>query len=393
MPPSPVPITLYYVALFGALGLYLPYLSVYLTSVGLSEATATRVAAVGPVVNLFVPPLLGLLADARSARVWLLRGFSAAAALTFAGLWLAADNLVAIVVVMALFAVTRAPLVPLADATAHEHVRHHGGSYGRLRTWGSLGYLVVAKLGGTLYAETSIGAMVGATTAALALSVVFAWQMPAAVPRRDTASFAAWRDLLRERRLWLFLVAVAAGQMAGSSYDAALALHLRRLGEGEDFVGTVIAVGVAVETALIAVSGRLLAWLSAERGLALAFAAAALRWGLLAFATSRVMIVAQAPLHALTFGLYWVSATTLMREYAGPRLAAAGQGLLGAATAVGSIVGLWNAGQLLERGGGRLLFGVSAGVAALAAALATAHAIAFRQRAPLPHGGGDGPDA
>jgi PPP family 3-phenylpropionic acid transporter len=380
MPPSAAPIALYYVSLFGALGLYLPYLSRYLTSVGLSEAAAVQVQAVGPIANLVVPTLLGLLADARRARVWLLRGFSLAAAVAFVGLGSASGHLPAIATMLALFAIVRAPLVPLADATAHEYVRHHGGSYGRLRTWGSLGFFLAALGAGSLYDATSMRTMIAATTAALGLSVVFAWRMPAPAPVREVGLLRDVRALVSRPTLWWFLLAVAAGQSANSSYDSAIALHVARLGHGDDFLGVMIAVGVIAETALIAASGPVIARLGAERALAIAFGAGAVRWLILSQVTAPVLLVLQAPLHALTFGLYWVSATTLMREYAGPRAAAAGQGVLGAATALGSIIGLSGGGALFAAGGGARLYGAAAAAAALATVLAALHAALRRDR-------------
>src|SRR4029079_18105309 len=130
----------------------------------------------------------------------------------------------------------------------------------------------------------------------------------------------------------------------------------------------------AAETALMAVSVRILRRLGAERALVLAFAVAAVRWAVLSRVTSQVARVAQAPLHAFTFGLYWVSATTLMREYAGPRASAAGQGLLTAAVGIGSIIANLTGGSLLEAGGGFLLFRCAAGLATFASLLAVLHA-------------------
>jgi PPP family 3-phenylpropionic acid transporter len=324
-----------------------------------------------------------MFADARHARVWLLRGFSAAAAVMFALLALAAGNAVAITLVLAGFALARSPLMALADATAHDHVRHHGGSYGRLRTWGSLGYLLAALLAGRLYEATSIRLVVWTTTAALLILVVCARRMPAATPRRETGVLDDIRRLLRTRSLWLFLAAVACGQTAGTWYDATLALHLGHLGYGKDFLGLVVAVGVGAETVLIAASGSILSRFRAEHTLIAAFAVSAVRWWLLSMIESTVPLLLQAPLHAFSFGLYWVSATTLMREYAGPRASAAGQGLLTAAVAVGSIVANLNGGWLLERGGGHLLYGIAAILTAIAAGFAALHAVARRRPASL----------
>jgi MFS transporter, PPP family, 3-phenylpropionic acid transporter len=379
MPPSAAPIAAYYLALCGAMGLYLPYFSLYLSSVGLSDAAAVQVQAVVPFMSLFVPPMLGLLADARHMRVWLLRGFSAAAAVMFAMLGLAGDNVLAIAVVLAVFALARSPLIALTDATTHEHVRQHGGSYGRIRTWGSLGFLSAALLAGTLYDATSIRLMIWLTTAAFVVLVLCARRMPAAAPRREAGMLDEVRRLLRTRSLWLCLAAVAVGQAANTWYDTTLALHLGHLGHGKDFLGLVIALGVAAETVLIAVSGSILTRFRSEHTLVAAFGIAALRWLLLSSATSQAALLLQAPLHAFSFGLYWVSATTLMREYAGPRAAAAGQGLLTAAVALGSIVANLYGGALFERGGGHLLYALAAGVAAFAAVLAVLHAVAMKR--------------
>jgi len=382
MPASAVPIGAYYLALCGAMGLYLPYLSLYLASVGLSDAAAVQVQAVVPFMGLFVPPLLGLLADARHARIWLLRGFSAGTAVTFAALGVVGGHVVAVAVVLAAFALARAPLMSLADTTAHEHVGRHGGTYGRLRTWGSVGYLVLALLAGALYDATSIRWMVWATTAMLVALVVCAWRMPAPPPRREGGALGEIGRLLRTRSLWWFLAAVAFGQAAGTCYDTSLALHLRHLGYAKNFLGLVVAVGVGAEIVLLAFSGAILARVRAERTLVAAFLFGTARWLLLSVVTSKAALLLQAPLHALSFALYWVSGTTLVREYAGPRASAAGQGLFAAAVAVGSMVGNLGGGALFARGGGRLLFSVTAGSAAIAAGLAAVHAVARRRPAP-----------
>jgi MFS transporter, PPP family, 3-phenylpropionic acid transporter len=382
MSPSAAPIAAYYLVLCGAMGLYLPFLSVYLSSTGLSDADTVRVQTVVPFMSLLVPPLLGLLADAKHLRVWLLRGLTAASALTFAMLGLVGNSMMAIAIVLAAFALARAPLIALTDATAHEHVRLYGGSYGRLRIWGSIGYLVAALIAGKLYDATSIDLMVWITTAAFVVLVVCAQRMTTSAPPRGPSTFDEMRRLLRTRSLWLFLAAVAFGHIAHSWYDTALALHLARLGYGKDFLGLVIAVGVAAETVLLATSSTILARFRSEHTLVAAFAIAVLRWLILSLVTSRAAILLQAPLHAFSFGLYWVSATMLMREYAGPRAAAAGQGLLSAAISIGAIVAYLNGGALLERGGGHLLFGVASAVSAIAAALAVLHARALRHATP-----------
>src|SRR6185295_16815506 len=137
------------------------------------------------------------------------------------------------------------------------------------------------------------------------------------------------------------------------------------------------AVGVAVEVAFMARSAPILARLGEARALAIAIAVASLRWFLTAQVTGWALLLLQ-PLHAITFGLYWVSATALMRDYAGPEALAAGQGLLAAVFGTGSVIGNAFAGDILQRAGGRGLMTTMSIVAAVAALGASAHAVIFR---------------
>src|SRR6185436_14174294 len=160
MSPSGVPIGAYYFSLSCAMGLYLPFLAMYLTSVGLSEAQSVQIQAVIPLMSLVVPPLLGTFADARGARIWVLRGFTAATLVAFVALGFAGGYAGAVMAALTAFAIARAPLVALVDATAHDHVRKYGGSYGRLRTWGSSGYFITVIIAGMLYDAVSIHLLV-----------------------------------------------------------------------------------------------------------------------------------------------------------------------------------------------------------------------------------------
>jgi PPP family 3-phenylpropionic acid transporter len=142
-----LPIALYYFVYFAALGILWPYFSIYLQSIGLRPTEISRLLAFSPVMGLLAPPIFGLLADARQARGRLLRVGTIAAAFFFSGFLVTRSDWM-LWVVTAVFFLARAPLSPLVDASALEHVHSHGGSYGRLRVWGSLGFLVAVLAGG-----------------------------------------------------------------------------------------------------------------------------------------------------------------------------------------------------------------------------------------------------
>ena len=138
-------LAVFYFASFAALGLYSPYFPLWLDSHGFSGSAMGFIAALSPAMSFFGPPLVGLLSDARGARGNLLSlacvcAGSAMALLCLSELLgLSASFAVVFGAVLA-YAACRAPLVLLADRLTIEH----GGSYGRRRVWGSVGYMLAA---------------------------------------------------------------------------------------------------------------------------------------------------------------------------------------------------------------------------------------------------------
>jgi PPP family 3-phenylpropionic acid transporter len=374
--PAALLIAAYYFAFFGALGIFLPFFTLVLAGRGLSATEATRLVSALPLMALIAPPLFGLVADAQRARGWLLRGASVAMALAFAGL-LRVDDRPALYLITAAFAFARAPLTALIDATTLETVHRHGGSYGRLRLWGSLGFLVAAVGGGVVAEASGVDPLLALATGLLTLCALLAFALPAPPPRAHDMQ-GALRTLLNDEELPLFLGAVTMAQLATSAYDSAFTLHLARLGLHGRFVGVAWATGVAAEIIVMALSPRLLARIAAPRLFAFAIAVAAARWLCLSRVTSPAAILLLQPLHGITFGLFWVAAITIVRDR-GRAAPTTAQGLLSAVMGIGGLVGMNVSGRLLDNGGGRLLYG-AAGAAALAGFVLAA---AFSRRCAL----------
>jgi PPP family 3-phenylpropionic acid transporter len=368
-----VAISLYYLAFLAAIGMYLPFFTMYLEQRGFTATDATRLMGLGPMMGLLAPPLIGLLADAERARGWILRGATLASMLAFAGFAVVSDR-PALWATMAVFALMRTPILPLTDAAALDAAAREGTSYGRLRLWGSFGFLVASAAGGWFLQRTRISHMVPLTVILLGLAFFASLRLPAPPPRHSPGILRAWLRLLGRGHLWLFLGAAALSQLAGASYDAGFALHCERLGLGPRFVGSAWSFGVLSEVALLAGAARLMKAVGTRRLYAMTIAAAALRWWIVARLRSPVALFALQPLHGFTFGCFYVSGVELAREKGGAEMANAAQGLFAFSLAVGSTTGFQVVGWVLERWGGRALYEAAALVAALGALLAVLHA-------------------
>ncbi len=367
-----IPIGAYYFMYLGALGIFVPFVSLYLAGAGWAPARTTQVMALGPLAGMLVPPLVGLVADWRRARVWLLRSATAATALVSLGFVVAQPSTILIVTTMAGFAFFRAPLLSLVDAAALELSARTGAHYGRFRVWGSLGFLVAALGAGWLHDRWGAGRVMAGCTVGMGLAVLASLALPAPPVEERPRILREWRRMLVKPALWLFLSAALLGQAAGAAYDSGFSLHLRALGFDGRFVGQAWAVGVGAEIVLMALSGILLAKIGAARLFALGTATGAARWFLLGRARSATAILALQPLHGVTFGLTYVAAVHLAQAR-GPTAPTAAQGLYATAMMAGSLVGMSVAGALLGRWGGQAMFDVAGGVALLATGCALAY--------------------
>jgi PPP family 3-phenylpropionic acid transporter len=364
---SPVrAVSLYYLFAFAGTGVFWPNYGPFLEQLGLAPQLAGMVLGANPFIGLFVPPLVGLLADARRARVWILRGFASLSAVAF-GLWALEPGAVGLVFgLVFLNALARAPLSALADASAFDVAARHATSFGRLRVFGSLGFLVAAPVGGALLEHAGRTAMVAAACTGLALAATCAWSLPAPPPQRREGAWRAWKAAVRAPGYRRFLLCVLFGWMGNGALDGCFSLHLSHLGHGNTFIGSAWAVGVVSEVVLMWRSADLIARFGVERLLAFALAVAALRWLLISQLHDPVWILVAQPLHGITFGCTFVAAATIARQRAPIEAPTAAQGVFTAVAAAGTLIGITGGSQLLAHGGGRATFLAAAGCATLA---------------------------
>src|SRR5574337_73729 len=136
---------LFYLLYYGSIGASLPYLSPYLRGLGFSGAEIGTVQMVAPLVAAPAALAWALLADrlgapARALRAATLWSLSAMAFLPLAR----TPGLVA--AAMFLYAPGAPAVVPLVDSVALEWLRSQPGlSYGRIRLFGSLGFIAMAQ--------------------------------------------------------------------------------------------------------------------------------------------------------------------------------------------------------------------------------------------------------
>lgn len=145
MPSSLKRLCVYWFLMTGALGVYLPFFSLYLRDVrGFSGKEIGAVFAVPPFVAMLAQPFWGYVADRTGSRSRVLSLLSCGAALGYAWLILP-RSFPAMLFATAWLAFFSSAQMPMAVAVSLAAIAQSGDRvpFGRIRVWGTLGYFLV----------------------------------------------------------------------------------------------------------------------------------------------------------------------------------------------------------------------------------------------------------
>jgi MFS transporter, PPP family, 3-phenylpropionic acid transporter len=347
-----------------------PYLSLWLAARGYGAPQIAFVLAMPQVARVFAPTLWGWVAD----RTGWQRGIVVFTAFsTLIGLstlhWTQSAGEVA--AVMLGVSIIGAGSMPLVEAAALVATRAKPGSYGPVRLWGSVGFILTALCTGVWLdyhgAHTILNILIG--LAAIVCLAAFG------IPPREThaapASPVSIGALLARGEVLAFFAACMCMSVAHGALYAFLSIHLEAAGYTKAAIGALWMLGSAAEIAAFVFLPQLMRRFSLRTLLIASFACAAVRFLLIGWAVQvLVLLVVALLLHAATFGLFHgASLAAVHRIFAG-RLEARGQAVYASLTyGVGGAAGTLIAGWTWDSLGAGFAFSVSALFGALGGAL------------------------
>lgn len=357
---------------FAAIGMFNPYAPLWFKDLGFSTLAIGAIASMQSWTRIVAPYGWGWLGDHGGQRVRLIRWASAACVLCAAGL-LVARGYTAVAVFTVLLFVANGAVVPLSEAALSRHLSGQGGEmdaarYGRVRVWGSVGFIVTVVAAGGVLQAAGIAWFPWLVTGMFALLLLATLRLPSAHDAVAAHGEApAVLSVLRQPAVAWFFGSVFFTVLAHTSLYTFLSLYLDSLGYPKTAVGGLWAVAVVVEIAFFWFQGRVFGRLDAHRWLQWAGALSVLRFAATAaFGDLLWVLVAAQLLHAVTFAAQHAACIVLInRHFAGP-LRGRGQALYsvlgyGVSGVIGGISGGW----LSARHGFAAVFWAAVGAALL----------------------------
>ena len=348
---------------FAYVGLVSPYASLFFLERGFSVIEIAALMSMLQITRIIGPFSWGWLSDYLSNRISIIRFCACLAAVVFLCIFFL-HSYIGFFVWMFVLHTILSSLMPLGEsATIHALYKDNSFDkrYGRLRLWGSIGFIAMVLAAGELFQRKSIGLypMVGAIVLVALAFITFCLREPK-MERRKMVKGELLVVLFNPDVRW-FLVSGFFMIFAHAALYVFYSLYLSDLGYNKFQIGLFWALGVFAEVVFFYFQSKVLSRLDAEVILQAAFGIGVVRFALIAFLPiTSVLIVAQL-MHAGTFAAHHSAANKLLQRWFTGPVQARGQALMATISyGLGGTLGGLCAGWIWEASHPRDVFVMSA---------------------------------
>ena len=357
---------------FAHIGFFNPYLPLWLKELGFSITVIGLLTAVQAATRVLAPYGWGWLSDHTGERVKLLRFCAGAALLCSCGL-LVEGGLGWLALVLLLMFIHTSAMMPMSEAALAHLVSSGEGfdarRYGRVRLWGSLGFLVTVMAAGVWFERKGMQSFPVWAVGSLLLLNASVWWLPnhREVIQQDEARPPVW-DVLRQPQVQWFFGTIFFHVLSHIGIYVFFSLYLDELGYSKTMIGVLWAVSVAAEIVWFFTQSRWLPRFSLSAWLLICAAAMVLRMGLTTWAAGWLIALLLAQLlHALTFATHHTVCIALLSHHFPGRLRGRGQALYASiGYGLTGVLGALCGGALSDAFGLSAVYGLSMVTSALA---------------------------
>ncbi|MBI5918676.1 MAG: MFS transporter [Nitrosomonadales bacterium] len=351
----------FYFFYFAFVGMFSPYWALYLKSIGFGVVEIGMLMSVQPVMRMLAPSLWGWLADHSGRRLMVVQLAAALSALAYCGVFFV-DQFWGMLLVLAALSFFWSASMPLVEATTLTYLGKRSAHYGRIRSWGSVGFIVAVLGLGYALDYIDIRWLLWVGLFIMLGILLFSHLIPhVPVESHHSDDQPVLRIVMQPQVLALFgacfLMALAHGP-----YYTFYSLYLVEHGYSKSAVGMLWALGVICEIGVFFLMPWLMRHATLPQILTVSLALAVLRFVLIGWQVDSLPLVLFAQvLHAATFGSFHASSVALIHHFFRGRHQSRGQALFGSITyGAGGMLGGLLSGPLWQHWGASVMYSMSA---------------------------------
>lgn len=319
----------YYFFYFAFVGAFTPYFALYLQSLLFSAADIAILMSLMQVMRIVAPTLWGWLADRLGVRVPIVRA-SAVAALAGFAIFFYTTTFGGIFVGMAVMAFFWSAAMPLVESLTFVHLNGRTHQYGRIRLWGSVGFIVVVLGIGYVLNRLPVDNLLWMAALMLGGIVIVSFVLPEGRTHPHVHDAPGLMAVLARREVRGLLVGGVLMSAAHGALYVFYSIYLVDAGYSKAIVGWMWTLGVVAEIAVFMAMPRLAARFSLRAILLVAYGCAVVRFVMIGWGVGSIAILLMAQvLHGATFGAYHAASIAAINQWFPGRLQARGQAIYG----------------------------------------------------------------
>lgn len=338
-------------------GLITPYMVNWFVADGFTSNDAGIIMSIGTLVALITQPFWGVIVDRyQRNRSILLASALIPAALVF---FFNSTWFYVLVTVYSVTTIFRNVQPPVSDAYSIVMSRKMNTTYGRIRSYGSMGYALGSFLGGLYLGYFNIASMWIPVVAISMLCIVNIINLPAE-SYRFSGKNEFWNDLshvLRNKRFILFLIGCLLVNQTLAAFNSFFVLAFKSIGGSYSMAGVALSIASLSNVPAMIMASAIIRKIGLEKTMLLASVAYILRWTLQLFIFSPLVTILIQVLHGISFGFFYVAAVQYVSRMSGAKLQATGQSIFNMVfVGVSGITGNLINGYLFHLGGAVLMY-------------------------------------
>lgn len=353
----------WYFCYFALIGAFSPYFTLYLQSLDFTAAAIATLMSLMAAMRLVAPNLWGWLADRSGRTMAVLRASAVLSMVGFLGFFFA-ETFWPVFAAMAVMSFFWSAALPLVEALTLRHLAGQAERYGRVRMWGSIGFIVAVLGTGAWLDRAPIASLLWIILAMLVGILACTWLItdPPSLPASRNRSP---RGRLDHPEVVALLAAGFFMSAAHGPFYVFYSIHLVGHGYDKTVIGVLWSLGVVAEIAVFVAMPHILKSWSIRAILLASFAVAILRFLAIGWLADFfvVLLLAQV-MHGATFGAHHAVSVSAINQWFAPGQQARVLALYGSISfGAGGMLGNLLSGVSWEMFGPGVTFSWAAGLA------------------------------
>lgn len=353
----------FYFLYYAVIGAFMPYWSLYLEDQGLNRATIGILASITVLTRIFAPIAWGWLADRTGKRMRWVRLATFMECIVWLSIFMLPNTLGHLAVLMFVFSFFQNAILAQFEAITLFWLGDERNSlYGKVRKWGSIGFIVAVFGLGKVFDVLSIHYLPILLMSIAALTWLWSWQIsePHQAPHAQK-KLSPLLPILQQPHIWRFFSIEFLLLLSHAPFYSFYSNFLKDYGYSTGTIGLLWSVGVVAEILMFSQSKHLLTRFAQHHLITACLMITSIRWLIVAMFPQYLwlQVVAQC-LHAFSFGLFHVIAMQVI--FNGFMLAQQGraQAVYSTMWGIGVAIGSLFAGYYWQPLGGNTMFYIAA---------------------------------